>query len=77
VKVNTLDAWPVTDEFDGLRKHLVTEHGVLDADELPDALAAAEHYSQHYSPDGKIPPKGTWGHHFSDLSYNQDIDLEV
>ena len=60
-----------------MRKHLVTEHGVLDAGETGDALAAADHYAQHFSPDGgKTPPKGTWGHPFSDLSYNAAIDEE-
>jgi len=69
--------WPLTEEHDGLRKHLISEHGVLDADELGDALAVAEHYSQHFSPDGGFTPaKGTWGHRFEDLSYNPALDLE-
>jgi hypothetical protein len=67
----------VTEEGNQVRKHLITEHGELEADVLGDALAAAEHYSQHFSPDGGITPaKGTWDHPFTDLSYNPAIDEE-
>lgn len=69
--------WPLTEEGDQVRKHLITEHGELEADELGDALATADHYHQHFSPDGGITPaKGTWGHPFADLSYNEDLDEE-
>lgn len=67
--------WPVTEEYDMLRKHLITEHGVLDAGELGDVLAVAEHYSQHFSPDGgQTPPKGIWSHPHHELDYNPEID---
>jgi len=69
---------PLTEEGDQVRKHLITEHGELEANELSDVLAFAEHYSRHFSPDGGITPaKGTQEHSFADLSYNADLDEEA
>lgn len=73
----SIQDWPFTPDGDQVRKHLITEHGELTADLLGDSLADAEHYAQHFSPDGgRTPAKGTWGHSFDDLSYDPDLDEE-
>jgi hypothetical protein len=56
--------------------HLVAMHGRFDALGWTEPALGAEHYSQHFSPDGgKIPPKGVWTHQFDDLSYDPE-DVE-